>query len=270
MSGPVGASSPRWHRRTAGAALALGLFGAQLGCRSEEAERNAPVQAPVAATAPEAEAERVPGDTDRGRNPERVSRVAHVRELAAEEARRRGLDGAPEVQAALARLRDESRQREDELLRDALFAEIRDGLALSEDELRAHYEQTRVRYTERRVRLRRQRFASQAEARAADDALGPEGRLDPALTEELGPLPSAALPGEVGPEALALTTPGERVLVAEGAGSALVELMDVQPAEPRSFESVRAQVEKSLRALRAQQAFRAEIERLAGKGRDDP
>ena len=249
---------------------ALGLLGAHLGCRNEEAKRDASERPPVAEAVTEAAPERAPGDTVRGSDPERASRIAHIRELAAEEARRRGLDEAPEVQAALARLRDESRQREEELLRDALFAEIRNGLVLSEEDLQAHYEQTRVRYTERRVRLRRQRFASQAEARAADEALGPEGRLDPALAEELDPLPSAALPGEVGPEALALTTPGERVLVAEGDGGALVELVEVQPAEPRSFESVRPQVEKSLRALRAQQAFRAEIERLAGKGRDDP
>jgi len=245
---------------------ALCLFGAQLGCRSEEAERSASAQSPVAETGTEAAPARVPGDTVRGPEPERASRIARIRELAAEEARRRGLDGAPEVQAALARLHDETRQREEELLRDALFAAIRDGLVLEEDELRAHYEQTRVRYTERRVRLRRQRFASQAEARAADEALGTAGRLDPALAEELDPMPSAAAAAAVGPETLALTMPGERVLVAEGNGSALVELVDVQPAVQRPFEDVRVQVEKSLRILRAQVAFREEMERLAGMG----
>lgn len=79
-------------------------------------------------------------------------------------------------------------------------------------------------------------------------------------------MPSAAAAAAVGPETLALTMPGERVLVAEGNGSALVELVDVQPAVQRPFEDVRVQVEKSLRILRAQVAFREEMERLAGMG----
>lgn len=249
--------------------LALGLLGVPLGCWSEEGEREALARPPLAEAVVQPGPATPPGDTLRGSDAERGSRIARIRTLAAAEARRLGLDATPEMKAAVERLRLDSRQREEELLRDALFARIRDRVVLSDDELRAYYEKNLVRYTERRVRLRRERFASEAEARAADAALGPAGRLDPARTEEIGPLPSAALPGAVGPEALALATPGERALVAGSEGSALVELLEVLPAEPRSFEAVREQVEKSLLALRAQQAFRAELERLESKARDD-
>ena len=76
--------------------------------------------------------------------------------------------------------------------------------------------------------------------------------------------------GEVGPEALALTKPGDRVPVAAKEGNALVELVEVLPAEPRAFEEVRGQGEKSLRALRAQEAFRAEMERLDAERPEEP
>jgi len=212
--------------------LGLGVLGAAVGCGGDEAGEE----------------------------------VARIRQLAAAEARRRGLDEVPEVEGALEdiRLQSESherREREEARLRDALFEEIRGGLVLSEEEVRAHYEANRVRYTERRVRLRRQGFASEAEARAAEVALGAGGRLDPEQAEEIGPLASAALASEIGPEALGLAAPGDRVRVSRDGRPALVELVEILPAEPQPLEAVRGRVERSLRALRAQRAFYEAIDR---------
>lgn len=250
--------------RAACALLASSLVVTALGCGGDPGERTAgapPRDAQASTETP------VPARAARVATGEREDRAARLRRLAAAEARRQGLDAAPEVRAALEEARREAAAQEEEVLRDALFARIRDGLVLSEEEVRAHYEAHRVRYTERRVRLRRQAFASEEAARAAQAALGPGGRLDPAAAEELGPLSIAAAAAEaVGPEVVALHRPGERVVVPREGGSALVELVEVLPAEPLPFEAVRGQVEKSLRTLRAQEAFRAEIERHAADG----
>lgn len=238
------------------ALLASSLVVTALGCGGDPGERTAgapPRGAQASAETP------VPARAAGVATDEREDRAARLRRLAAAEARRQGLDAAPEVRAALEQVRREAAAREEEVLRDALFARIRDGLVLSEDELRAHYEANRVRYTERRVRLRRQAFASAEAARAAQAALGPEGRLDPAAAEDLGPLSIAAAAEAAGPEVVALRRPGERVVVSREGAGALVELVEVLPAEPLPFEAVRGQVEKSLRTLRAQEAFRAEI-----------
>jgi hypothetical protein len=240
--------------------LALGLLGAAVGCGAEEGSGASAAGSGI--TEAEAVPGTPPGGGPRGPETERTRRIARVRALAAAEARRRGLDEAPGIRAALEqiRLQSGSREREESLLRDLLFDEIRGGIVLSEEEVRAHYEANGVRYTERRVRLRRQGFASEAEARAAEGALGAGGRLDPAGAEEIGPLTRAALAIEIGPEALGLAAPGDRVRISREGSHALVELVEILPAEPRPFETVRDQVEQSLRALRAQQAFRAEIE----------
>src|SRR5690606_4621183 len=140
------------------------------------------------------------------------------------------------------------------------------GLEATEDKHRYHDGVSRYRITERRGRLRRQAFASEEAALAADAELGPEGRLDPAVAEDLGPLSIAAAAEAAGPEVVALRGPGERVVVPHEGTSALVELVEVLPAEPLPFEAVRGQVEKSLRALRAQEAFRAQIEAHATEG----
>lgn len=185
-----------------------------------------------------------------------------ARNLAAREARARGLDLDANTQAQLAAIRREAAAREEEALRDALAAKLRDELVLTDDELRAHYDKTRTRYTERRIALRRQRFATEAQARALDASVGSEGRLDPAKAETIAPAVAEKLPPELIPDALRLGRAGERAVVVRDGSASIVELVAIEPAAQRSFEEARADVEKSLRTLRAQAAFRAEIERL--------
>ena len=196
-----------------------------------------------------------------------------VRRLAAAEARRRGLDSEAGLRAELGAVEHEARARQEALLRDALYARIREELALSEAELREHYEETRSRFLERQVRLRRRVFPDRAAAEAADAALGLAGRLDPTGREALGPAPVRALPPEVLPEALELQAPGDRVVVDAADGTAaVVELVEVLPAEAPAFEAVRERVEASLRTLRAQAAMRellAERRAAASVGIDE-
>jgi hypothetical protein len=196
------------------------------------------------------------------RDRQRALDAAIARKLAAGEAQRRGLDRAPEVAAKLRAVRREAAAREEALLQDALFASLRDALPIPEEELRAQYEKTKALYTERRLALRRQSFTSESEARAADVALGAEGRLDPARSEALIPAGPGNLPPAVRPEALKLRQPGERTLVLRDGSASLVELVEILPAEPLPFDAVRKQLETSLRVQRAQEAFRTEIERL--------
>ncbi len=181
--------------------------------------------------------------------------AAVARHLAAGEATRRGLSGSTPSEAPLS-------VREEEELRDALFASMRDSLELSEQELRDHYEKTRVRYVSPQVALRRQPFASEAEARAEDARLGREGRIAADGSERIGPAPVEDLPASVMPEALTLAAAGQRVVLVRDGRWWLVELEEALPAEPLPFEAVRARVEQSLRLLRAQAEFGAEINRL--------
>jgi len=180
-----------------------------------------------------------------------------TRRLAAAEARRRGLAAEPTLHAELDAVEREARARREALLRDALYARIREALVLSEAELRAHYAKIRSRFLERQVRLRRRGFPDRAAAEAAHAASRPEGRLDPGASEALGPAAVRALPAEMLPEVLELEAPGDRVVVDAAEGTAaLVELVEVLPAEAPAFEAVRERVEASLRTLRAQEAMR--------------
>jgi len=156
---------------------------------------------------------------------------------------------------------------------DALFDRLRDGLSLSEEELRAHYEKTRSRYRTRQIRLRRQVLATEADAAATETPL-PE--LDPMLSDVVGPAALHDLPPSLLPEVLELQTVGERIVIERDAagervgrdagkgpgGAILVELLEILPAEPLSFERVRDQVEASLRTLRGQKAMRARLAEL--------
>ncbi|HTO52106.1 MAG TPA: peptidyl-prolyl cis-trans isomerase [Myxococcota bacterium] len=175
------------------------------------------------------------------------------RHLAAEEAARRGLgkesNGAPRS------------AHDEERLRDALFASMRDSLALGDDDLRAHYEATKSSYVRRQWLLRREAFASEAAARAEDQRLGAAGRLDAARAESIGPTPPDALPASIAPEALSFAQPGQRAAVLRDGTWALVELEEIR-TEPLPFDAVRSQVTSSLRLIRAQAAFHAELARL--------
>ncbi|MBM4335596.1 MAG: peptidyl-prolyl cis-trans isomerase [Deltaproteobacteria bacterium] len=180
--------------------------------------------------------------------------AAVARHLTAGEATRRGLSaGAASGPLSV---------RDEEKLRDALFASMRDSLELGEDELRAHYEKTRVRYVAPQVSLRRQAFASESDARAEDRRLGVDGRIAAEGSDRIGPAPVDGLPTTVMPEALTLAAAGQRVVLMRDGRWWLVELEESHTAEPLPFEAVRPRVEQSLRMLRAQADFRAEIARL--------
>lgn len=180
---------------------------------------------------------------------------AIARRLAATEARARGLDAVPAESASRGDLGARSWHREEARLRDALYRRIRDGLELSEAELRAHYEKTRGRFVERQVRLRRQAFPDRAAAEAAAAALGADGRLDPAESETLPAVALRDLPVGVMPEALELREVGDRTIRAHSEGAVILELVEILRAEPVSFAAARERVEASLRTLRAQEAL---------------
>lgn len=193
----------------------------------------------------------------RGISREQALDAAIREKLAVGEARRRGL-----AEDELEAVRRSAREREERLLRNALFAAVRDQLTLSEDELRAHYEKTKVGYFSRQLRLRVAVRDSREAAEGLDAELGAAGRLDPSSSDEVGPAPVEELPRSVLPAALQLREPGQRMVVETDAGWWLVELTEVMPAVPQPFEEVRDRVETNLRTLRAQEAHEQLIDRL--------
>jgi len=192
---------------------------------------------------------------------EQLLQAAITRRLAAEEARRRGLDKSKDVQARIEAVRREARANEEAVLRDALFQSVRDGLQISEADLRDYYEKTKSLYFERQVKLRQQAFPSKVESEATIARLGPEGHLDPAKSETIGPALIQDLPKAVLPEAFRLRKPGDRIIVTREGRFSIVELEEVLPAVQRPLEAVRDRVEKSLRTLRASEAYRALLEK---------
>lgn len=181
--------------------------------------------------------------------------AAVARRLAAQEARRRGLDTADRVRAQVDALRRDAAAREEGLLRDALQASLESQISVTEDELRARYEQTKARFTERRLRLRRAVFPTAEAARAEDQKLGADGRLDPASSEEIGPLPVQKLFQAQWFGAMRLREPGQRVVVDREGKFALVELEEVLPPAPLPFEEVREQLEHEVRSQRGGEAL---------------
>jgi len=156
-----------------------------------------------------------------------------------------------------------ARVREEAILRDALFQELRDGLDPSPEELERHYEQTRNRYLERQIELLGRNFANRDEAAEFETEIGLNGRLGPNVAYAIGPAAVAQLPRELLPEVLRLKDPGDRVVVETDEGWVLVELVTVHPAVVQPLDAVRDRVEASWRTLRAQEAFRrllAELE----------
>jgi hypothetical protein len=159
------------------------------------------------------------------------------------------------VRAQVDALRRDAAAREEGLLRDALQASLESQISVTEDELRARYEQTKARFTERRLRLRRAVFPTAEAARAEDQKLGADGRLDPASSEEIGPLPVQKLFQAQWFGAMRLREPGQRVVVDREGKFALVELEEVLPPAPLPFEEVREQLEHEVRSQRGGEAL---------------
>ncbi len=186
---------------------------------------------------------------------------AITRVLAADEARQLDLAGAdPKLAAAIAEVRREAMVREEALLRDALFAQVADAAAPTEEEVRAAYEATKANYRETQLTLRFTPASSRAEAEAL--FAGPAGAAAPGV-ETIGPAAIRRLPAKVLPEALTLATPGERAVAGspeEGFG--VIELVEILPAAPVPYEDAHERVARSLRMRAGQQAFRKRIEAL--------
>ena len=183
------------------------------------------------------------------------------RKLAIQEARRRGLENDPAVRAEIEVIRNNCARLEEGLLRNAFNKSIHRGMVLSEEDVRAHYEQTKASYVERQWMLRMQSYPNEEEARAAAAALGATGRLDPKQSEVLGPLPASELPRGLLTSLHELQKPGDRVVVPLNRWT-VVELVEYLPSAQLPFELVRGKVEQSLRAVRAEELVRAEIDRL--------
>jgi len=193
--------------------------------------------------------------------------AAITRRLAAEEARRRGLADTDETGPRLAAIRRQATVKEEEVLRDALFAHMKSELKVSDEDLREYYEKTKIRFATPELHLRRVAFASKAEAEAALSKPVSQPVLDPKASEEIGPAPVDKLPPTVLPEVLQLRRPGDRILVQRGGESSIVELVEILPAEPRPFDEVRKMLDESFRTLRAQEAFTKEMEQLRTKAK---
>lgn len=191
----------------------------------------------------------------RGGDPRAALESAVVRRLVSQEARRRGLDASEEVRAQIEALRREAAAREEALLTGALQAALGKEQSIGEEELRARYERTKERYTEPRLRLRRVKFPSAEAARAEDERLGPDGRLDPAASEEIGPASREELMRMQLFGLMRLQQPGQRVVVERGGDFALLELVEVMPPAPPPFEEVRERIESELRAQKGAEAF---------------
>ena len=185
-----------------------------------------------------------------------------MRKLAADEARRRGLDEEPTTREKIAQFRHHATTWEEGLLRNALYNSIRLGMTFSEAEQRAYFDANRNTYTAPQWKLRIQKFASEAEARAAAEKLGPTGRLDPAQTESLGPLSAQELPLPLLPVLPLLEQPGDRQVLDLGGAWSLVELEEYLPSAPLSFEAAREKVDQDLRAVRAEAVLNQELARL--------
>ena len=240
-----------WHSRVRRALASL-IAGVMLGgaCDRGDEER---VFARVGGYSVEAgDLARVATVEDRRRSLD----AAIARVLASQEAAKRGIAEKDLVRRRVQDLRRAAAVQEQALLRDALFASIRDGLEPTEADLRSHYATTKLRYAEREVTLRWWSFDSQRAARSAVEKSGAVERRDAASAETIGPRLPRSLPAKVVPEVFHLTKVGDRLAAgSEAEGFGVVELVEVLPAVAQPFEAVRDRVEESWRTLEGQRAF---------------
>jgi parvulin-like peptidyl-prolyl isomerase len=186
----------------------------------------------------------------------------------------RGLDQSEGYRQRRAAIRARAWRSEQELARKAVVGALEDGLVVSEEELRALYDENAQRYVTTRLHLRQITVPDRAtilgiRKQLADgasfEALARQANLDPALRKaggDLGWLEQRKLPTSLIGPAHKLVEPGavtEPFEDREGRWN-LVQLVARDEAARRSFESVREQLEHELRVLRSRELL---AERLA-------
>jgi len=190
----------------------------------------------------------------------------------------RGLADAPGLRAERQAVRARAVAQERELLRRALFTALENGAQVGEDLLRERYETTKDRHVTSRIRLRllavdgrdaavdaRRRIAAGEGAEVvAEQVLVDEALL--AKKGDLGWMLRTEVPVSLRSAAFGLTEVGElsEPFQAEGHWN-VVELLGRDLAVPREFESLRPELERS---LRREQASR-DLARLVAQKREE-
>ncbi len=243
----------------------MGVLLGMLACSASEppprdsAADNSPVVARIGQRELRAAELGSPAPDATGRH--RQLEEAITRIVVADEARRLDLVASdPKLAEAIARVHREAVLREESLLRDALFAQVADAAAPTEEEVRAAYEATKANYRETQLTLRFTPASSRAEAEAL---LAQPAGAAASSVDTIGPAAIRRLPAKVLPEALTLATPGERAVAGSAEeGFGVIELVEILPAAPVSYEDAHERVARSLRMRAGQQAFRKRIEAL--------
>ena len=192
-------------------------------------------------------------------------RVVVNRKLMAKHAIDIGIAESTETRAQLEWLETEHNQAKEKLLVDRLFESLKEDFAPEPSAIREHYERVKSRYFDPTFAVNTLKFESKelAEARLAEGrALESSG---PGLGT-VGPLPLRRFPRSLARPTAQLLRVGDQAVAETDEGWLLLELKS-RSAEARPFESVKAEVEESLRVIEAQKALSALAE--AERGRAD-
>lgn len=182
--------------------------------------------------------------------------------LAAREARRRGLGYTEQAAGRIAAVRRAAEIRERRILRDVLLDVFASEVEIDERQLRADFEQRHAGTRHRHVTLRALPFPSREAAESANAALGDSGRLDPARSQQIGPVLVRKLSPDLRDAARRVRDVGERAVVEIDGAWSLVELVDQQVGETLSFEDAREAVERNLRRRLAEERLEQELARM--------
>jgi hypothetical protein len=184
------------------------------------------------------------------------------RRLLADEARRRGVEDELWVREQLARVRAETRRAEEEILVDALAAELLGDDAAAEPALRELFDADPARFARPRYTLRLSRHATREAAELAAKTLAETGFLAETRFEDLGPAFGWELPDWLRAQVGTLDAPGRRLVVEQPDGFVLVELAALELAPPPSYEPARDELLRAARRGLAGDALLRELERL--------
>ncbi len=195
-----------------------------------------------------------------------------------EESRRRGIDQDPDYLGRRATIRARADLQERELLRRMLYERIVDSTAVSEDELRARYDEVKDRLMTSRIHLRQIVVSDREMALSVRErvlggeefpALASEVNVDASLREragDLGPMLRTEVPAVLRIAAFGLTEEGEvSAPFPIGERWSLLQLVARETAVQRDFASARPSLEQELQGTRAA----AEFQRLVAERREE-